>query len=639
MQTMSSQHNEKIEPRFGHNPSDESWIRGVNLGGWLVLERYITPYLFAINECDTKGDFHYYEGQVDAPPTSSPDYKLMDGAAREKCKNIIPFPPDEWDLTSAFKDKGIAKKYLDIHYDNFVKKEDIITLKKQGITHLRVPLPHFILGDISEEEPFVEGGWNYFLRLLSWCRELGLEAWPDLHTAPGSQNGFDNSGHLVRDGPFTCEGWDSVNPLNPQEGAVVIDGFDVPALPHNMHRTLRIIDSITSEITKAGFADIVTGFGVLNEPWPNCKNDLMRKFYMTAMKIVRKNMLPNTGIYFGDMFEASRFNGFYNEDFFGDLGPENMYVDTHIYQSFEAVTRHLSPKQHIALVCQRNHRDAVGCCYGNGKTEVGRVFSEWSASFDQLVAYEMPIYMDQIGWNGVAPGMDREISPQRQEFLKNFVEAQMVSFEAYGEGFKQGRKSSDWMSAGWFFWNFKMEGGEFAEWDFLRGIRDGWVPELPAPTTPSQDVFGNCHDILAQTKDDMSVMEEYPYYDEANANGYPPNDDVILSHGSNMVKDHNGNWYIKGEYNNEGHFRNAMIFVFVLVVSSILYFVKSLRNVSESGSKTGAGYEPIDDIEKVKYGSRHTFVAGSSSEGSPSEESPSVDSYLDAGTELVADGH
>ena len=270
---------------------------------------------------------------------------------------------------------------------------------------------------------------------------------------------------------------------------------------------------------------------------------------------------------------------------------------------------------------------------------------------------------------GVAPGMDREISPQRQEFLKNFVEAQMVSFEAYGEGFKQGRKSSDWMSAGWFFWNFKvtmfsyllflisskilqhllklssflfhpqMEGGEFAEWDFLRGIRDGWVPELPAPTTPSQDVFGNCHDILAQTKDDMSVMEEYPYYDEANANGYPPNDDVILSHGSNMVKDHNGNWYIKGEYNNERHFRNAMIFVFVLVVSSILYFVKSLRNVSESGSKTGAGYEPIDDIEKVKYGSRHTFVAGSSSEGSPSEESPSVDSSLDADTELVADGH
>jgi glucan 1,3-beta-glucosidase len=31
---------------------------------------------------------------------------------------------------------------------------------------------------------------------LTRARSLDLEVWLDLHAAPGSQNGFDNSGHL-----------------------------------------------------------------------------------------------------------------------------------------------------------------------------------------------------------------------------------------------------------------------------------------------------------------------------------------------------------------------------------------------------------------------------------------------------------
>jgi hypothetical protein len=30
-----------------HN-HDKNWVRGVNVGGWLVMERYITPYQFAV---------------------------------------------------------------------------------------------------------------------------------------------------------------------------------------------------------------------------------------------------------------------------------------------------------------------------------------------------------------------------------------------------------------------------------------------------------------------------------------------------------------------------------------------------------------------------------------------------------------
>jgi glucan 1,3-beta-glucosidase len=86
----------------------------------------------------------------------------------------------------AFPDKDIAKRYLNLHYNHFVTRDDIETLAKNGVTHVRVPLGHWILGDVTPEEPYVHAsGWLYFVRLVGWCRSLGIQVWPDLHTAPG----------------------------------------------------------------------------------------------------------------------------------------------------------------------------------------------------------------------------------------------------------------------------------------------------------------------------------------------------------------------------------------------------------------------------------------------------------------------
>ena len=84
--------------------------------------------------------------------------------------------------------------------------------------------------------------------------------------------------------------------------------------------------------------------------------------------------------------------------------------------------------------------------------------------------------MDGIKVDGVAEDFYRVLGAPREDFLRNFVEAQMMNPEG-GQG------------SGWFFWNFKTEGGAFAEWDFLRGLRDGWIPKLPAPDVDSSDVY------------------------------------------------------------------------------------------------------------------------------------------------------
>jgi glucan 1,3-beta-glucosidase len=54
--------------------------------------------------------------------------------------------------------------------------------------------------------------------------------------------------------------------------------------------------------------DVVTGFGILNEPFANCDMNVIRKFDDIALGIVRKNMGENASVYIGDVFNSSSFN-------------------------------------------------------------------------------------------------------------------------------------------------------------------------------------------------------------------------------------------------------------------------------------------------------------------------------------------
>jgi glucan 1,3-beta-glucosidase len=336
---------------------EKTWIRGVNIGGWLLLERFITPYFFALTTCHLKGDFRFYPNQIDAPPTSSPLYKPMDAQALKECHPILPYPVDEWTLTEAFEDKDLARQYLDIHYDNFVTREDIAMIKENGATHVRVPLGHWITGNVMEEEPYVSGGpgWFYFQRLVGWCREEGLEVWPDIHTAPGSQNGFDNSGHLLGGDP-TCHGWDMDDPAVNYSSTVLrmklgLGDNDIAqegdvVLSKNVQRTLQIVDEITSAIARDNMTDVVTGFGNLNEPFANCELKVVQKFDELALGILRKNMGEDASMYIGDIFNSTKWNdGFWTEEKY-----KGTYLDSHYYHVFDERPRHLDPKEHIAVV-------------------------------------------------------------------------------------------------------------------------------------------------------------------------------------------------------------------------------------------------------------------------------------------------
>jgi glucan 1,3-beta-glucosidase len=273
-----------------------NWIRGVNIGGWLVLERFITPYLFAITTCHLSGNFCYHPGQIGrmtgytTTTTKECDWKVCKPVLQKNSiSGEMEFPRDKVSLMQQFDDPLIASKFLDLHYQHFVTRQDINDLKEAGVTHVRVPLSPSIVTSSSPPEEEVaddnDNAWLYFLRLVGWCRQDGIQVWPDLHIQ-------------------TSTSW-------------------------NVNHTLDAVRTISREIVKDGLGDVVTGFGIFN-PQPNNMDlydmQVVRDYASKALYIVRSTLGNDTAIIMGDMDNSTMWNDGWWVD------KPNTHLDSHYNQ-------------------------------------------------------------------------------------------------------------------------------------------------------------------------------------------------------------------------------------------------------------------------------------------------------------------
>ncbi len=128
--------------------------RGVNLGGWFVLEGWMTPDLFAgVNGSDE---------------------------------------------TVFMQQKPNAEQVLKEHWETFITEDDFIWLKEAGIEYVRLPIPWWLYGVHAYEGKDYEVTYarsvEYIHQALDWADTHEIKVLLDLHTAPGGQNGFDNGG-------------------------------------------------------------------------------------------------------------------------------------------------------------------------------------------------------------------------------------------------------------------------------------------------------------------------------------------------------------------------------------------------------------------------------------------------------------
>ena len=121
-------------------------IKGVNLGGWFVLERWMKNSLFE-------------------NITSS----------RDETGFVLNHPK--------------AKETLEKHWETWITLEDFKWLKEQRINAVRIPIPWWLLDDQPYISPL-----QYIKKALDYAKETNILVMLDLHTAPGCQNGFDNGG-------------------------------------------------------------------------------------------------------------------------------------------------------------------------------------------------------------------------------------------------------------------------------------------------------------------------------------------------------------------------------------------------------------------------------------------------------------
>lgn len=216
-------------------------IRGVNLGGWLSIEPFITPSLF-----------NTYQSN----------------------QNIV----DEYTLSTLLGPTKAAQ-VIEKHYSQFITENDFASIQAAGFDHVRIPYSYWAVTTYPGDPYVPKISWRYLLRGIEYARQYGLRVNLDLHGLPGSQNGWNHSG---RQGPI---GW-----LNGTDGAL------------NAQRSLDIHTQLSTFFAQPRYQNIITIYGLVNEPKMTVlSQSAVIDWTESAVQIVRKSGMNQT-IAFGDGF-------------------------------------------------------------------------------------------------------------------------------------------------------------------------------------------------------------------------------------------------------------------------------------------------------------------------------------------------
>jgi glucan 1,3-beta-glucosidase len=115
-------------------------VRGVNLGGWLVTEPWITPSLY-----ERAGD-----GAID-------EYTLCQTLGRDAALSL-----------------------LSAHWASWITAGDLANIAAAGMNHVRIPIGYWSVAPV-DGDPYVQGALDYLDQAIGWAGGAGLKVLIDLH--------------------------------------------------------------------------------------------------------------------------------------------------------------------------------------------------------------------------------------------------------------------------------------------------------------------------------------------------------------------------------------------------------------------------------------------------------------------------
>ncbi|KAG8844941.1 hypothetical protein FRB96_002776 [Tulasnella sp. 330] len=418
-------YNDNAQAQSWSPPLNQSWrwgvdvVRGVNLGGWLVPEPFIVPALF------------------------------------QKYQNTTIQAIDEWTLSENMANDtangGLGQ--LEDHYNTFITEEDFARIAGAGLNWVRLPIPFWAIQKYSGE-PFLEGvAWEYALKAFKWARKYGLRVNLDLHTMPGSQNGFNHSGKQGQ-----------INFL-----------YGVMGLA-NGQRGLDYMRILVEFISQKEYANLIPYFGVMNEAEvTQIGMGVMGSFYLHMHDILRNI----TGYGEGNGPYLSIHDGFVALSSWTDFlpGRDRVALDTHKYMVF--TNANPAPlAQQLQNPCKS---------WSASVNESWSTFGVTTAGEFSLAINDCGLWLNGVGagarWDGTKAGYTGPTggdpngctdwndwaswNDTRKSDLKQYALASMDALQ------------------NWFFWTWKIGNSsssgtvEAPMWSYSLGLEQGWLPTDP----------------------------------------------------------------------------------------------------------------------------------------------------------------
>ena len=249
-------------------------ICGTNLGNWLVLEKWMHAGPFAGTEAE-----------------------------------------DEIWLGRHLPAEELVRR-LKEHRDTYVTEQDFADIARLGINLVRIPVPYFIFDD----RPPYPGCVEHLDKAFEWAQKHGIKIMIDLHTCPGSQNGYDNGGITG-----VCK-WCK----NPEEVDFVLTVLERLGKRYGSHEALYGIGVLNEPISWLVYITAPsTGKAVDKEEAKGSGHvpmSFLRSFYKRAYRVLRDAMGEEKTIVFHDGFRLWAWGNFFQK-----AGMKNVVLDTHIY--------------------------------------------------------------------------------------------------------------------------------------------------------------------------------------------------------------------------------------------------------------------------------------------------------------------
>ncbi|KAL0483662.1 glucan 1,3-beta-glucosidase [Acrasis kona] len=207
-------------------------MRGVNLGGWLVAEHWMTS---------TSSLWDDIPGDV----VQQGEYALM-----KSCGNF----------------EGTRR--FGLHRSDWITEDDIEEIAKSGLNAVRVPVGFWITGfdmqggDESQDWKVYAAGALEYLDLLvqDWAKKHNIAVLVDLHAARGSQNGYDHSAPKF---------------------------FNKSTWSNNTQNVENSIDVLEFLVKRYKDEEAFLGVGCLNEPGGTTDENVLKLYYTKAYDRIR----------------------------------------------------------------------------------------------------------------------------------------------------------------------------------------------------------------------------------------------------------------------------------------------------------------------------------------------------------------